>query len=161
MKRISALTTALLCLIVLAGCAGTNTEDTSVKNPMAEYGTVPEITDKLGFEPAELPEVTGFHLDKMYIIGSTVASLEYKNDAGASATVRTAKDTDTDINGYQGVDYQKRSADGREYYFGSFEDGKAYTGYIDKDGIRYGLSAEGVDEGQFNDMMSYMITTIP
>ena len=83
-------------VILLAG-PETGTE-TQLPNPMAAYDT-PDFTDEAGFAITALPQVEDMTLENCWLIGGTVAQLDYKIELGIEAAFRVAVDTGEDITG--------------------------------------------------------------
>ena len=80
--------------------------ETQTPNPMAAYDT-PDFTDEAGFAITALPQVEDMTLESCWLIGGTVAQLDYKIELGIEAFFRVAVDTGEDISGVYINDWEE------------------------------------------------------
>lgn len=162
MKYKAAVIVSILVFGILAAtaCSNTGKKKTEVPNPMVAYDSLEQVEDKMDYFPAVLPESTGFELKEMFIIADTVVDLRYQNASGAEVVVRSQKDAEGDISGYQNLSYSSETYGGITYSIAENPDDKALIANFTKGSMTYSVSATGLDEDSFKPLFTTVIDEV-
>ena len=85
-------------------------------NPMVSYDTVQAAAKEAGFQPLYLPEISGYHVDFVYVVSKNVIDIGYTRDGDTETTlrVRTARassQSSDDISGVYSVKWKTQTID--------------------------------------------------
>lgn len=151
-RRLAMGLSVILMLFMFSGCSVEEIKY-NLENPSKKVNSVEVIEDQLGFTPAQIPETTGFKLDKCYIIDNRIAELRYKNDEGDKASVRSEEGSDETINGVYDVNYSIVAYRGIQFFMGQVEGENTWAGYHfdkkDNKSITVGAVIEGTEKDAF------------
>lgn len=162
MKRKAAvfLSVLVFAVLVVTACSNTSQKKEELPNPMVRYDTIDQIEKKVGYSPAILPAYSGFELKEMYIIGNELVDLRYQKTGGAEATVRSQKNAEGDISGYQQLSYSPETYNGITYNIAENADDKAIIAYFTKGDMTYSMSATGLDKDTFKSEFAVVIDAV-
>ena len=162
MKRKAAvfLSVLVFAVLVVTACSNTSQKKEELPNPMVRYDTIDQIEKKVGYSPAILPAYSGFELKEMYIIGNELVDLRYQKTGGAEATVRSQKNAEGDISGYQQLSYSPETYNGITYNIAENADDKAIIAYFTKGDMTYSMSATGLNKDTFKREFAVVIDAV-
>lgn len=162
MKRKAAvfLSVLVFAVLVVTACSNTSQKKEELPNPMVRYDTIDQIEKKVGYSPAILPAYSGFELKEMYIIGNELVDLRYQKTGGAEATVRSQKNAEGDISGYQQLSYSPETYNDITYNIAENADDKAIIAYFTKGDMTYSMSATGLDKDTFKSEFAVVIDAV-
>ncbi len=162
MKRKAAvfLSVLVFAVLVVTACSNTSQKKEEIPNPMVRYDTIDQIEKKVGYSPAILPAYSGFELKEMYIIGDELVDLRYQKTGGAEATVRSQKNAEGDISGYQQLSYSPETYNDITYNIAENTDDKAIIAYFTKGDMTYSMSATGLDKDTFKSEFAVVIDAV-
>ena len=154
------LSVLVFAVLVVTACSNTSQKKEELPNPMVRYDTIDQIEKKVGYSPAILPAYSGFELKEMYIIGNELVDLRYQKTGGAEATVRSQKNAEGDISGYQQLSYSPETYNGITYNIAENADDKAIIAYFTKGDMTYSMSATGLDKDTFKSEFAVVIDAV-
>lgn len=162
MKRKAAVVLSVLvfAVLVVTACSNTGQKKEEIPNPMVRYDTIDQIEKKIGYSPAILPAYSGFELKEMYIIGDELVDLRYQKAGGVEATVRSQKNAEGDISGYQQLSYSPETYNGITYNIAENAEDKDLIAYFTKGDMTYSMSASGLDKDTFKSEFVAVIDTV-
>ena len=110
---LSVLTISACCL----GTADAAENMVGMPNPMVAYDTVAEAKDVAGFQPLYLPSISGYEVNKVWVIGGDLIDIEYvsDNEPAGKFRLRTARCTELtndNISGIYGATWNKEKING-------------------------------------------------
>lgn len=159
-KAVVFLSVLVFAALLVTACSNTGQKKEEIPNPMVRYDTIDQIEKKVGYSPAILPAYSGFELKEMYIIGDEVVDLRYQKTGGAEATVRSQKNAEGDISGYQQLSYSSEIYNDITYNIAENADDKAIIAYFTKGDMTYSMSAIGLDKDTFKSEFAAVIDAV-
>lgn len=159
-KAVVFLSVLVFAALLVTACSNTGQKKEEIPNPMVRYDTIDQIEKKVGYSPAILPAYSGFELKEMYIIGDEVVDLRYQKTGGAEATVRSQKNAEGDISGYQQLSYSPEIYNDLTYNIAENADDKAIIAYFTKGDMTYSMSAIGLDKDTFKSEFAAVIDAV-
>lgn len=159
-KAVVFLSVLVFAALLVTACSNTGQKKEEIPNPMVRYDTIDQIEKKVGYSPAILPAYSGFELKEMYIIGDEVVDLRYQKTGGAEATVRSQKNVEGDISGYQQLSYSPEIYNDITYNIAENADDKAIIAYFTKGDMTYSMSAIGLDKDTFKSEFAAVIDAV-
>ncbi len=162
MKRKTAvfLSIVVFAVLVATACSNSSQKKDEIPNPMVRYDTMDQIEKKIGYSPAVLPAYSGFELKEMYIIGDELVDLRYQKTGGAEAALRSQKNAEGDISGYQQLSYSPETYNGITYNIAENADDQAIVAYFTKGDMTYSMSAVGLDKNTFKSEFAAVIDEV-
>lgn len=154
------LSVLVFAVLVVTACSNTSQKKEELPNPMVRYDTIDQIEKKVGYSPAILPAYSGFELKEMYIIGNELVDLRYQKTGGAEATIRSQKNAEGDISGYQQLSYSPETYNDITYNIAENADDKAIIAYFTKGDMTYSMSAIGLDKDTFKSEFAAVIDAV-
>ncbi len=159
-KAVVFLSVLVFAALLVTACSNTGQKKEEIPNPMIRYDTIDQIEKKVGYSPAILPAYSGFELKEIYIIGDEVVDLRYQKTGGAEATVRSQKNAEGDISGYQQLSYSPEIYNDITYNIAENADDKAIIAYFTKGDMTYSMSAIGLDKDTFKSEFAAVIDAV-
>ncbi|ALU16074.1 MULTISPECIES: hypothetical protein [Eubacterium] len=162
MKRKTAvfLSIVVFAVLVATACSNSSQKKEEIPNPMVRYDTMDQIEKKIGYSPAVLPAYSGFELKEMYIIGDELVDLRYQKTGGAEAALRSQKNAEGDISGYQQLSYSPETYNGITYNIAENADDQAIVACFTKGDMTYSMSAVGLDKNTFKSEFAAVIDEV-
>ncbi len=138
-------------------------ETTMMPNPITEYDSTDPLNDWLGIQMPELPEEYGAELGYCSIISDILAESEYEFPGGEILVFRLSHEAGLDISGVYGMSfYEDWEIAGTMVEVDTYEDmfiaiGDVQT--IDEVPYSFAVDAEGLDEEQFREIVTFFVET--
>ena len=154
------LSIVVFAVLVATACSNSSQKKEEIPNPMVRYDTMDQIEKKIGYSPAVLPAYSGFELKEMYIIGDELVDLRYQKTGGAEADLRSQKNAEGDISGYQQLSYSSETYNGITYNIAENADDQAIVAYFTKGDMTYSMSAVGLDKNTFKSEFAAVIDEV-
>ena len=130
-------------------------------NPMTEYTSAEPLNKMLGIQMPELPEKFGAKVGYYSIIADILAEIEYDFPEGGKLVLRLSPEADLDISGVYGASFREdRVIAGTNVEISVYQNMYIAKGTVrTMDGMKYSFAvdAEGLDEAQFNEIVTFFV----
>lgn len=137
-------------------------QNVGMPNPMVSYDTVQAAAKEAGFQPLYLPEISGYHVDFVYVISKNVVDIGYTRDGDTETTlrVRTARassqGSSKDLSGVYSVKWQTQTIDNTKVSIAKVEGADksktnpdGYAAHWQIGDMLYSVSAEHIAQPEF------------
>ena len=132
-------------------------------NPMVSYDNVTAAKNAAGFQPLYLPTISGYHVNKVWVIAGDIIDIEYVSDNQPVGRfrLRTARCTELrndDISGIHGAKWRQEKINGIETAITEvYGENKKLTGYAAHwkyNNMLFAVSGENMTYREFGRLLS-------
>ena len=156
---------ASVLMAVPVGSEAAVMQNVGMPNPMVSYDTVQSAAKEAGFQPLYLPEISGYHVDFVYVISKNVVDIGYTRDGDTATTlrVRTARassQSGDDISGIYGAKWRTQTIDGTKVSIAKVDgvdrsqtNPDGYAAHWQIGDMLYSVSAEHIAQPEFTHLL--------
>lgn len=152
-----------LLSVLAIGTLWLNTVDAAEKplgmpNPMVSYDSVADVKIAAGFQPLYLPSISGYHVNKVWVIAGDVIDIEYMSDIEpvGKFRLRTARCTELmndNISGIYGAKWENKKINGLSVAIAEVPDEKSksvgYAAHWRYNNMLFSLSGDNLTYREF------------
>ncbi len=161
-KKIIGVFSALALSALCFGSASAAEKAVGMPNPMVSYDSLAAARSAAGFQPLYLPSISGYHMDKIWVIAGDTVDIEYVSDSEPVGTfrLRTARCTELvneDISGIYGVKWEKQAINGLPVFVAEVPDEKhvsvGYAAHWRHSNMLFSVSGENMTYREFSRLL--------
>jgi hypothetical protein len=132
-------------------------------NPMVSYDSVADAKIAAGFQPLYLPSISGYHVNKVWVIAGDIIDIEYVSDNQpvGKFRLRTARCTELrndDISGIYGAKWRQEKIKGIETsiteVYGMNKKLTGYAAHWTHNNMLFSVSGENMTYREFGRLLS-------